>query len=97
LAEEIQRAQYGKKIVDHFYLRDRGLDGCLMEGIRPRGDRPCRPSQAVKGGGAKADRNVGQQRLTIDGPVFAAPDKVDQVRVWSKRNWHVIEIGTPNP
>ena len=72
MAEEIQRAQYGKKIVDHFTYVIAG-DGCLMEGIS---------HEAIAlAGRHKLSKLIvmwDNNDITIDGPVSLS-DKVDQV------------------
>ena len=90
MAEEIQRAQYGKKIVDHFTYVIAG-DGCLMEGIN---------HEAIAlAGRHKLSKLIvmwDNNDITIDGPVSLS-DKVDQVARFKAADWHVIEIDGHNP
>nr|WP_272903268.1 transketolase [Sulfitobacter sp. M39] len=90
MAEEIQRAQYGKKIVDHFTYVIAG-DGCLMEGIS---------HEAIAlAGRHKLSKLIvmwDNNDITIDGPVSLS-DKVDQVARFKAADWHVIEIDGHNP
>ena len=90
MAEEIQRAQYGKKIVDHFTYVIAG-DGCLMEGIS---------QEAIAlAGRHKLSKLIvmwDNNDITIDGPVSLS-DKVDQVARFKAADWHVIEIDGHNP
>ena len=90
MAEEIQRAQYGKKIVDHFTYVIAG-DGCLMEGIS---------HEAIAlAGRHKLSKLIvmwDNNDITIDGPVSLS-DKVDQVARFRAADWHVIEIDGHNP
>ena len=90
MAEEIQRAQYGKKIVDHFTYVIAG-DGCLMEGIS---------HEAIAlAGRHKLSKLIvmwDNNDITIDGPVSFS-DKVDQVARFKAADWHVIEIDGHNP
>ena len=90
MAEEIQRSQYGKKIVDHFTYVIAG-DGCLMEGIS---------HEAIAlAGRHKLSKLIvmwDNNDITIDGPVSLS-DKVDQVARFKAADWHVIEIDGHNP
>ncbi|HDY96571.1 MAG: transketolase [Sulfitobacter litoralis] len=90
MAEELQRAQYGKKIVDHFTYVIAG-DGCLMEGIS---------HEAIAlAGRHKLSKLIvmwDNNDITIDGPVSLS-DKVDQVARFKAADWHVIEIDGHNP
>ena len=90
MAEEIQRAQYGKKIVDHFTYVIAG-DGCLMEGIS---------HEAIAlAGRHKLSKLIvmwDNNDITIDGPVSLS-DKEDQVARFKAADWHVIEIDGHNP
>ena len=90
MAEEIQRAQYGKKIVDHFTYVIAG-DGCLMEGISHE-------AIALPGRHKLSKLIVlwDNNDITIDGPVSLS-DKVDQVARFKAADWHVIEIDGHNP
>tara|TARA_R110002126_G_scaffold167330_3_gene315497 strand:+ start:99437 stop:101452 length:2016 start_codon:yes stop_codon:yes gene_type:complete len=90
MAEEIQRAQYGKKIVDHFTYVIAG-DGCLMEGVS---------QEAIAlAGRHKLSKLVvmwDNNNITIDGPVTLS-DTVDQVARFKAAGWHVVEIDGHNP
>lgn len=90
MAEEIQRAQYGKKIVDHFTYVIAG-DGCLMEGVS---------QEAIAlAGRHKLSKLIvmwDNNNITIDGPVTLS-DTVDQVARFKAAGWHVVEIDGHNP
>ena len=90
MAEEILRAQYGSKVVDHFTYVIAG-DGCLMEGIS---------HEAIAlAGRHKLSKLIvmwDNNNITIDGPVSLS-DKVDQVARFKAADWHVIEIDGHNP
>ena len=90
MAEEIQRAQYGKKIVDHHTYVIAG-DGCLMEGI----------SQEALGIAGR--HSLGKlvvfwdnNNITIDGTVDLS-DRTNQVQRFKASGWHVQEIDGHNP
>ncbi len=90
MAEEILRAQYGKKAVDHYTYVIAG-DGCLMEGV----------SQEAIGlaGMQELSKLVvfwDNNNITIDGTVDIA-DKTDQVQRFKASGWHVQEIDGHNP
>ena len=90
MAEEIQRAQYGKKIVDHYTYVIAG-DGCLMEGI----------SQEAIGlaGRHQLSKLVvfwDNNNITIDGKVSLS-DRTDQVKRFQASGWHVQEIDGHDP
>jgi transketolase len=90
MAEEIQRAQYGKKVVDHFTFVIAG-DGCLMEGVS---------QEAITLAGryqlAKLIVLWDNNNITIDGPVTLS-DRTDQVSRFRSAGWEVIEIDGHNP
>ncbi|MGR3509691.1 MAG: transketolase [Sulfitobacter sp.] len=90
MAEEILRAQYGSKVVDHYTYVIAG-DGCLMEGIS---------HEAIAlAGRHKLSKLIvmwDNNDITIDGPVSLS-DKVDQVARFKAADWHVIEIDGHNP
>ena len=90
MAEEILRAQYGSKVVDHFTYVIAG-DGCLMEGIS---------HEAIAlAGRHKLSKLIvmwDNNNITIDGPVSLS-DNVDQVARFKAAGWHVIEIDGHNP
>ncbi len=90
MAEEIQRAQYGKKIVDHYTYAIAG-DGCLMEGI----------SQEALGIAGR--HSLGKlvvfwdnNNITIDGTVELS-DRTNQIQRFKASGWHVQEIDGHNP
>ncbi len=90
MAEEIQRARYGKKIVDHYTYVIAG-DGCLMEGIS---------QEAI---GLAGRHELGKlivfwdnNDITIDGKVSLS-DRTNQVQRFKASGWHVIEIDGHNP
>ena len=90
MAEEIQRAQYGKKIVDHYTYVMAG-DGCLMEGIS---------QEAI---GLAGRHSLGKlivfwdnNNITIDGTVELS-DRTNQVQRFKASGWHVQEIDGHNP
>ncbi len=90
MAEEMQRAHYGRKIVDHFTYVIAG-DGCLMEGI----------SQEAIGlaGRHELSRLIvlwDNNNITIDGTVDIA-DRTDQVARFRSSGWHVLEIDGHDP
>ena len=90
IAEEIQRAQYGKKVVDHYTYVIAG-DGCLMEGV----------SQEAIGLAGRLELSKlvvlwDNNNITIDGTVDIA-DRTDQVRRFAASGWHVIEIDGHDP
>ncbi|WP_172295616.1 transketolase [Pseudoruegeria sp. HB172150] len=90
IAEEVQRARYGKKVVDHYTYVFAG-DGCLMEGIS---------HEAI----ALAGRNqlgrlivcFDDNSITIDGNVDLA-DTTDQVKRFEAAGWHVQAIDGHDP
>lgn len=85
MAEEIQRARYGKKVVDHYTYVIAG-DGCLMEGIS---------QEAISLAGRHELGNLvvlwDNNNITIDGTVEIA-DRTDQVARFKASGWQVIEI-----
>lgn len=90
MAEEIQRARFGKKIVDHYTYVIAG-DGCLMEGI----------SQEAIGlaGRHELSRLIvfwDNNDITIDGKVSLS-DRTDQVQRFKASGWHVQEIDGHDP
>ena len=90
MAEEIQRAQYGRKIVDHFTYVIAG-DGCLMEGVS---------QEAIAlAGRHKLGKLIvmwDNNNITIDGTVELS-DRTDQVARFKSAGWQVIEIDGHNP
>lgn len=90
MAEEIQRARFGKKVVDHYTYVIAG-DGCLMEGV----------SQEAIGLAGKHELSKlivfwDNNNITIDGTVELS-DKTDQVARFKASGWHVQEIDGHNP
>ncbi|MCV2880846.1 transketolase [Actibacterium sp. XHP0104] len=90
MAEEIQRARYGKKIVDHHTYVIAG-DGCLMEGI----------SQEAIGLAGKHELSKlivlwDNNNITIDGTVDLA-DKTDQLKRFEASGWSVFECDGHDP
>ena len=90
MAEEMQRARYGRKIVDHYTYVVAG-DGCLMEGIS---------QEAI---GLAGRHELGHlivfwdnNNITIDGTVDIA-DRTDQVARFRASGWDVQEIDGHDP
>ncbi|OUS34934.1 transketolase [Rhodobacterales bacterium 56_14_T64] len=90
MAEEMQRAQYGRKIVDHYTYVIAG-DGCLMEGI----------SQEAMGLAGR--HSLGKlvlfwdnNNITIDGSVELS-DRTNQIQRFRASGWQVIEIDGHDP
>lgn len=90
MAEEIQRAQFGAKLVDHYTYVIAG-DGCLMEGVSQE-------AIALAGRHALSKLIVlwDNNNITIDGTV-ALSDRTDQVARFLSAGWDVIEIDGHNP
>ena len=90
MAEEIQRARYGAKIVDHHTYVIAG-DGCLMEGIS---------QEAIGLAGRQALSKLivfwDNNNITIDGSVDLA-DRTDQVARFKASGWDVQEIDGHDP
>ncbi|MFG6563764.1 transketolase [Sulfitobacter sp. 1A13421] len=90
MAEEMLRAQYGAKVVDHYTYVIAG-DGCLMEGVS---------QEAITlAGRHKLSKLIvmwDNNNITIDGPVTLS-DTTDQVTRFKAAGWHVIEIDGHNP
>ena len=90
IAEEVQRARYGKKAVDHYTYCIAG-DGCLMEGI----------SQEAIGLAGRLELGKlivlwDNNNITIDGTVDIA-DRTDQVARFKASGWQVLEIDGHDP
>ena len=90
IAEEVQRARFGKKLVDHYTYCIAG-DGCLMEGVS---------QEAI---GIAGRHELGKlivfwdnNNITIDGTVELS-DRTDQVKRFKASGWHVQEIDGHNP
>ena len=90
MAEEIQRAHYGKKVVDHYTYVIAG-DGCLMEGVS---------QEAITlAGRHKLGKLIvlwDNNNITIDGPVTLS-DRTDQVGRFRSAGWDVLEIDGHDP
>ncbi|MBU2982530.1 transketolase [Lentibacter algarum] len=90
MAEEIQRAHYGKKVVDHHTYVIAG-DGCLMEGIS---------HEAIGLAGRHQLSKLivfwDNNDITIDGRVSLS-DRTDQVQRFKAAGWQVIEIDGHDP
>jgi transketolase len=90
MAEEIQRARYGAKIVDHHTYVIAG-DGCLMEGIS---------QEAIGLAGRQALSKLivfwDNNNITIDGSVDLS-DRTDQVARFKASGWAVQEIDGHDP
>ena len=90
MAEEILRARYGKKLVDHHTYCIAG-DGCLMEGVS---------QEAI---GLAGRHRLGKlivlwdnNNITIDGTVDLA-DRTNQVARFKASGWHVQEVDGHDP
>ncbi|QGY00375.1 transketolase [Roseovarius faecimaris] len=90
MAEEILRARYGRKLVDHYTYCIAG-DGCLMEGVS---------QEAI---GIAGRHRLGKlivfwdnNNITIDGTVELS-DSTNQVARFKAAGWHVIEIDGHDP
>ena len=90
MAEEIQRATYGAKFVDHYTYVIAG-DGCLMEGVSQEAITLAGRHQLSKMI-VMGDNN----NITIDGPVTLS-DRTDQVMRFQAAGWHTIEIDGHSP
>ena len=90
MAEEIQRAHYGAKVVDHHTYVIAG-DGCLMEGVSQEAITLAGRHQLSKLIVLWDNNNI-----TIDGPVTLS-DRTDQVARFEAAGWHTIEIDGHNP
>ena len=90
MAEEIQRAMYGKKAVDHYTYCIAG-DGCLMEGVS---------QEAIALAGHQQLSKLivfwDNNNITIDGTVDLS-DSTDQVMRFKASGWNVIEIDGHDP
>ena len=90
MAEEMQRAQYGRKVVDHHTYVIAG-DGCLMEGIS---------QEAI---GLAGRHQLGKlivfwdnNNITIDGSVELS-DRTNQIQRFKASGWQVLEIDGHDP
>jgi transketolase len=90
IAEEIQRATWGKKIIDHNTYVMAG-DGCLMEGVS---------QEAIALAGMQKLRNLivfwDNNNITIDGTVDIA-DITNQPMRFEASGWHVQSIDGHDP
>ena len=90
MAEEIQRANYGEKIIDHYTYVFAG-DGCLMEGVS---------QEAIAlAGRQKLSKLIvfwDNNNITIDGKVELS-DTTNQVERFKSSGWNVIQIDGHNP
>ncbi|MEM8577820.1 MAG: transketolase [Pseudomonadota bacterium] len=90
MAEEIQRAMYGKKLVDHHTYVIAG-DGCLMEGVS---------QEAITlAGRHQLGRLIvlwDNNNITIDGTVELS-DRTDQPARFRSAGWQVIEVDGHDP
>ncbi|WP_108257539.1 transketolase [Mangrovicoccus ximenensis] len=90
IAEEVLRARFGKKLVDHYTYCIAG-DGCLMEGV----------SQEAIGLAGKQELSKlivlwDNNNITIDGTVEIA-DKTDQMARFRASGWSVFECDGHDP
>ena len=90
MAEEMLRARYGRKLVDHYTYVVAG-DGCLMEGIS---------QEAITLAGRQALGKLilfwDNNNITIDGKLSLS-DRTDQVKRFEAANWEVIEVDGHDP
>ncbi len=90
IAEEIQRARFGRKIVDHYTWVIAG-DGCLMEGVS---------QEAIALAGKLELSHLivlwDDNGITIDGQVSIA-DVTDQRQRFKASGWDVIEVDGHDP
>ncbi|QIE42134.1 transketolase [Meridianimarinicoccus aquatilis] len=90
LAEEMLRARFGKKIVDHYTWCIAG-DGCLMEGVS---------HEAIGLAGRQELSKLivlwDNNNITIDGTVDIA-DRTDQIARFRAAGWSVHECDGHNP
>ncbi|WP_138933750.1 transketolase [Roseovarius arcticus] len=90
MAEEMLRARYGRKLVDHHTYVIAG-DGCLMEGIS---------QEAITLAGRHSLGKLilfwDNNDITIDGKVSLS-DRTDQVKRFRAANWQVIEVDGHDP
>ncbi len=90
IAEELQRARYGRKLVDHHTWVFAG-DGCLMEGVSHEAIGLAGRNQL-----GKLCVFFDQNEITIDGKVELA-DITDQAARFRASGWHVEEIDGHDP
>ena len=90
MAEEILRARYGAKLMDHHTYVIAG-DGCLMEGVSQEAITLAGRHQLSKLIVLWDNNNI-----TIDGPVSLS-DRTDQPGRFRAAGWEVIEIDGHDP
>ncbi|WP_394357093.1 transketolase [Tropicibacter oceani] len=90
MAEEMLRARFGKKLVDHYTYVIAG-DGCLMEGVSQEAI-----GLAGRYGLGKLIVFWDNNDITIDGKVSLS-DRTDQVKRFKASGWHVQEIDGHDP
>ena len=90
MAEEMLRARFGRKLVDHYTYVIAG-DGCLMEGVS---------HEAIGIAGRQALGKLivfwDHNSITIDGKVDLS-DRTDQVKRFRASGWQVLEIDGHDP
>ncbi|HKL55663.1 MAG TPA: transketolase [Roseovarius sp.] len=90
MAEEMLRARFGRKLVDHYTYVIAG-DGCLMEGVS---------HEAIGIAGRQALSKLivfwDNNSITIDGKVDLS-DRTDQVKRFRASGWQVLEIDGHDP
>ncbi|SFA79045.1 transketolase [Poseidonocella pacifica] len=90
LAEEILRARFGRKLVDHYTYVFAG-DGCLMEGVSHEAISLAGHQQL-----GKLIVFFDDNAITIDGKVELS-DRTNQVARFKAAGWHVQEIDGHDP
>ncbi|MEM7520453.1 MAG: transketolase [Pseudomonadota bacterium] len=90
MAEEIQRAHYGPKMVDHQTYVIAG-DGCLMEGVSQEAITLAGRHQL-----SKLIVMWDNNNITIDGPATLS-DRTDQITRFQSAGWETIAIDGHNP
>ncbi|MGX9354397.1 transketolase [Roseobacteraceae bacterium S113] len=90
MAEEMLRARFGRKVVDHYTYVIAG-DGCLMEGVS---------QEAIGLAGRHQLSHLvvfwDNNNITIDGTVELS-DRTNQVQRFKASGWHVQEIDGHDP
>ncbi|GHG95212.1 transketolase [Pseudodonghicola xiamenensis] len=90
MAEEIQRARYGRKVADHHTYVIAG-DGCLMEGVS---------QEAIAFAGRQQLGKLivfwDNNNITIDGTVELS-DRTDQMARFRASGWHVQAVDGHDP
>ncbi len=90
LAEEVLRARFGKKLVDHYTYCIAG-DGCLMEGVSQEA-----LSLAGRQELSKLIVLFDDNGITIDGKVEIA-DRTDQLARFAASGWNVLSCDGHDP